>query len=53
LRLDAARMLLAQGLSIKAIAGRVGLAPTARFTDAFQRRFGVTPRLFRETNAKQ
>jgi transcriptional regulator GlxA family with amidase domain len=51
-RLDAARILLVQGLSIKAIAGRVGLAPTARFTEAFQKRFGVTPRLFRETNAK-
>jgi transcriptional regulator GlxA family with amidase domain len=47
-RLDAARMLLSQGLSLKAIAAQVGLSPTARLTEAFERRFGVTPRLFRE-----
>lgn len=51
LRLDAARMLLSQGLSLKAIAAQVGLAPTARLTEAFERRFGVTPRLFREMHA--
>ena len=50
-RLDAARMLLAQGLSIKAIAVRVGLAPAARLSEAFERRFGLTPRLFREMHA--
>jgi transcriptional regulator GlxA family with amidase domain len=48
LRLDAARMLLARGLSLKAIAAQVGLAPATRLTDAFERRFGVTPRLYRE-----
>ncbi len=51
IRLDAARMLLAQGLSLKAIAAQVGLSPAPRLTRAFERRFGVTPRLFRETHA--
>lgn len=50
-RLDAARLLLSQRLSLKAIAARVGLAPTARLTRAFDRRFGVSPRLFREMHA--
>ena len=48
LRLDAARVLLAQTLSIKTIAAQVGLSPAGRFTEAFERRFGVTPSLFRE-----
>jgi len=47
-RLDAARMLLSQELSLKKIAAQVGLSPTAHLTEAFERRFGVTPRLFRE-----
>jgi transcriptional regulator GlxA family with amidase domain len=50
-RLDAARMLLARGALPKAVAARVGLAPAARLTEAFERRFGITPRLFRETHA--
>jgi transcriptional regulator GlxA family with amidase domain len=49
-RLDAARMLLAQGLSLKAIAAKVGL-PTTRLNTAFKRRFGVTPSLFREVHS--
>lgn len=52
-RLDAARILLSQELPLKEIARRVGLAPTARFTQVFQRRFGVTPRLFRETHTNR
>ena len=48
IRLDAARTLLSQGMTLKAIAAQVGLAPTARFTRAFERRFGLSPRLFRE-----
>jgi transcriptional regulator GlxA family with amidase domain len=48
LRLDAARTLLAQGLPIKAIAGKVGLSSPARFGQAFERRFGMAPSLFRE-----
>lgn len=51
LRLDAARLLLMRGLSLKVIAVKVGLFPSSRLTMAFQRRFGVTPRLFREMHA--
>jgi transcriptional regulator GlxA family with amidase domain len=48
-RLDAARMLLSRGAALKTVATRVGLAPAARFSEAFERRFGLSPRLFRET----
>jgi transcriptional regulator GlxA family with amidase domain len=48
LRLEAARTLLAQGLSLKAIAGKVGLSSPARLGQAFERRFGMAPSLFRE-----
>ncbi|MFC3165642.1 GlxA family transcriptional regulator [Ciceribacter thiooxidans] len=47
-RLDAARMLLSRGLSLKSVAAQVGLFPTARLTEAFERRFGIAPRLFRD-----
>lgn len=50
-RLDAARMLLCCGLSLKSVAAEVGLAPATRFSEAFERRFGVSPRLFREMHA--
>jgi transcriptional regulator GlxA family with amidase domain len=50
-RLDAARMLLSQGLSLKVVSAQIGLSPASRLTDAFERRFGVTPRLFRELHA--
>jgi transcriptional regulator GlxA family with amidase domain len=49
-RLDAARTLLAQGLTVKATAMRVGL-PSQRFAKAFERRFGVSPRLYRDVHA--
>jgi transcriptional regulator GlxA family with amidase domain len=48
LRLEAVRTLLAQGLPLKAIAGRVGLSSPARLGQAFERRFGMPPSLFRE-----
>jgi transcriptional regulator GlxA family with amidase domain len=48
LRLDAARTLLAQGLPIKTIAGKVGMNSPARLGQAFERRFGIAPSLFRE-----
>src|ERR1700730_5681491 len=48
LRLDAARTLLAQGLPLKAIAGKVGLAAPGRLGPPFERRFGMAPSLFRE-----
>jgi transcriptional regulator GlxA family with amidase domain len=51
LRLDAARTLLAKGLSVKAIAGRVGLKSSGRLGQAFERRFGMAPSLFREMHA--
>jgi transcriptional regulator GlxA family with amidase domain len=51
LRLDAARLLLMQKLPLKVVAARVGLSPSARFTQAFERRFGVTPGLFRDMHA--
>jgi transcriptional regulator GlxA family with amidase domain len=51
-RLDAARLLLSRGLSLKTVAAQVGLSPAARLTEAFERRFGVAPRLFREMHAE-
>ena len=51
-RLDAARMLLCRGLSLKSVAAEVGLSPATRFSEAFERRFGITPRLFREVHAE-
>jgi transcriptional regulator GlxA family with amidase domain len=50
LRLDAARVLLSQGLGVKQTAARVGL-PSARFARAFERRFGVSPRRYRKTHS--
>ncbi len=47
LRLDAARALLSRGIPIKAIAAQVGLFPAARLSTAFERRFGMTPTLYR------
>lgn len=51
-RLDAARLLLSRGLSLKAIAAQVGLYPPARLSEAFERRFGIAPRLFRDMHAE-
>jgi transcriptional regulator GlxA family with amidase domain len=51
-RLDAARMLLSRRLSLKAVAVQVGLFPTARLAEAFERRFGVAPRLFRDMHGE-
>lgn len=50
-RLDAARMLLSRGLTLKSVAAQVGLFPAARLCAAFERRFGVSPRLFRDMHA--
>lgn len=50
-RLDAARMLLSRGLSLKSVAAQVGLFPAVRLTEAFIRRFGIAPQLFREMHA--
>ncbi|MCK8780059.1 helix-turn-helix domain-containing protein [Rhizobium sp. NTR19] len=51
-RLDAARMLLSRGLSLKSVAAQVGLFPPARLAEAFERRFGIAPRLFRDMHAQ-
>jgi transcriptional regulator GlxA family with amidase domain len=51
LRLDAARTLLAKGLPLKSIAASVGLRSSARLGQAFERRFGMAPSLFREMHA--
>ncbi|MFN7025522.1 MAG: GlxA family transcriptional regulator [Pseudorhizobium sp.] len=51
-RLDAARMLLSRGLSLKSVAAEVGLFPPARLAEAFERRFGIAPRLFRDMHAQ-
>lgn len=51
-RLDAARMLLSRGLPLKSVAAKVGLFPPARLAKAFERRFGVAPRLFRDMHSQ-
>jgi len=51
-RLDAARMLLSRGSSLKSVAAQVGLFPAVRLTEAFERRFGISPRLFRDMHAE-
>ena len=51
LRLDVARTLLAEGLPLKTIAIKVGLRSSARLGQAFERRFGMAPSLFREMHA--
>lgn len=50
-RLDAARMLLSRGVSLKSVAAKVGLFPAVRLSEAFERRFGMAPRLFRDMHA--
>lgn len=48
LRLDQARHLLATPVTLKEVAARTGFATPAGLTVAFERRFGVSPALFRE-----
>ncbi len=50
-RLDAARLLLSRQVSLKSVAARVGLFPAVRLSEAFERRFGIAPRLFRDMHA--
>jgi transcriptional regulator GlxA family with amidase domain len=47
MRLEAARTLMNEELSLKAVASKVGLTPI-RLNRAFERRFGIAPRLFRD-----
>ena len=48
LRLDQTRVYLAAGMSLKEIAEKVGYLTGAQLSKAFDRRFGMTPSLFRE-----
>jgi transcriptional regulator GlxA family with amidase domain len=51
LRLEAARTLVDGDLPLKGVAARVGLSPI-RLNQAFERRFGVAPRLFRDMHRR-
>jgi len=51
LRLERVRQLLSTDRSLKEIAGQTGFSGTTQLSKAFERRFGVTPQLFRETRA--
>ena len=48
LRLDQARSLLSARIALKEIAARTGYANAAQLSKAFERRFGLSPLLFRE-----
>lgn len=48
LRLDQTRNLLAAGMTLKEIAVRTGYSTGTQLSKAFDRRFGMTPMLFRE-----
>lgn len=52
LRLDQARNLISTGVSIKEIAAKTGYSTAAQFSKAFDRRFGMSPSLFREVHFK-
>ena len=52
LRLDQTRSLLAAGLSLKEIAAKTGYLTAAQLSKAFDRRFGMTPVLFRELHCR-
>ena len=52
LRLDQTRNLLAAGMSLKDIAVRTGYSTGAQLSKAFDRRFGMTPMLFRELHCR-
>ena len=51
LRLEAARTLVDGNLPLKGVAARVGLSPI-RLNQAFERRFGIAPRLFRDMHRR-
>jgi transcriptional regulator GlxA family with amidase domain len=52
LRLDQTRVYLVAGLSLKEIAVKVGYLSGAQLSKAFDRRFGMTPLLFRELHQR-
>lgn len=49
-RLETARTLLATNLSLKVIAARSGMGSAARLSLAFERKFGLTPSMFRKVH---
>ncbi len=53
LRLDHTRSLLAVGVSLKEIAAQTGYSTAAQLSKAFDRRFGMTPLLFRELHCRR
>lgn len=48
LRLDQTRLLLGTGITLKEIAAKTGYTSAAQLSKAFERRFGMSPLLFRE-----
>ncbi|HXJ86692.1 MAG TPA: helix-turn-helix domain-containing protein [Candidatus Binatia bacterium] len=52
LRLDQTRVYLAAGMTLKEIAAKVGYLTGAQLSKAFDRRFGMTPMLFRELHGR-
>jgi transcriptional regulator GlxA family with amidase domain len=52
LRLDQTRVYLANGMSLKEIAATVGYRTAAQLSKAFDRRFGMTPLLFRQLHCR-
>ncbi|CAM3908221.1 GlxA family transcriptional regulator [Bordetella tumulicola] len=52
LRLDQTRVYLASGMSLKEIAAKVGYLTAAQLSKAFDRRFGMSPLLFRELHRR-
>ena len=52
LRLDQTRVFLAAGLALKEIATKVGYRTSAQLSKAFDRRFGMTPLLFRQLHGR-
>lgn len=48
LRLDQARSIILANGSLKEIAAKTGFATPVQFTKAFERRFGISPAMFRE-----
>ena len=51
MRLEAARTLISDEMPLKAVAAKVGLTPI-RLNRAFERHFGIAPRLFRDMHGQ-
>lgn len=53
LRLDHTRLLLSSPITLKEIASRTGYTSAGQLSKAFERRFGMSPLLFREMHCKR